>query len=428
MLAALLAAALLAVAPASAQGPEPIKQRLPNGLRVVAQGNDHTATVVLTALTRVTALHEPRDATGIRQLTQMLLATGEGCEEELLAAAVRPEAQVAPDFVGLSVAAPAESLEDATRLLRRLLFRPTISAQGLELARAELVRNLAARGEMPATIAFDRLFGAIYPGIGSGDTTAGDAAELGAISLDEVMSFHARHYLPNATVIGISGGVEARQAIALVAREMSHVLPGALPYPRPEPPPGRAAGAEELAVECGTSVYITGGRGVSISAPDYPAMATGIALLGSGMGSRLYRALRLDRPLAYTIAAELTPSETAPSGVVIVACDPEALDEVEQIVEREIALAIDEAAGIEELQRAKRYLIGKHALRRQRNWEIAHYLAMFELLGGAEGYRLDARLAGEIAAVEAPAVMAAMRKLFRPAWAVRLRASETGAN
>ncbi|HCA46448.1 MAG TPA: hypothetical protein DEP45_03520, partial [Armatimonadetes bacterium] len=236
---ALLAAMVLAATPVLAQGPEPMKQRLPNGLRVVAQGNDYTATVVLTALVRVTALHEPRDAGGIRQLTQMVLATGEGCQEELLAAAMRPEAQVAPDFVGLSVAAPAESLEAATRLLRRLLFRPTLSEQSLELARAELVRNLTARDEVPTTFALDRLAETLYPGVGSGDTTAGDPVEVGAVGLSEVRSFYGRHYLPNATVIGISGGVDAQEAVTLVAREMGQVLPGSLPEQRPEPPAGR---------------------------------------------------------------------------------------------------------------------------------------------------------------------------------------------
>ena len=65
-------------------------------------------------------------------------------------------------------------------------------------------------------------------------------------------------------------------------------------------------------------------------------------------------------------------------------------------------------------------IIGRQALRRQRNQEVAHYLALFELLGGSQGYRRDLLLAGEIATVDAAAVMVAMRRVFEPKWAVRL--------
>jgi len=106
--------------------------------------------------------------------------------------------------------------------------------------------------------------------------------------------------------------------------------------------------------------------------------------------------------------------------LVLASCDPENLDEVAAVVDGEIARIASEPLSAVELQRAKRYLIGRQALRRQRNQEIAHYLALFELLGGPQGYRRDAQLAGEIAAVDASAVTVALRRVFEPKWAVRL--------
>jgi zinc protease len=413
---------------APAQGDEPFRQHLPNGMRVVVQPNDHTGTVVLSAMVRVTALHEPRGATGIRQLTQSLLAAGEGCSEQMRAGGVRAEGSVAPDYVELSLAAPAESLAETVALARTMLFRPTLSERGLELVRPGLIRSLAARGEVGRTVALDALYQALYPGIRSGDTGAGDPVEMASITLEDVRRFHAEHYLPNATVIGISGGVDGRRAMDLVADRMGGLLPGALPAEAPEPAPGRSAGAHTLDSNGHSSVLVVGGRAVSLASPTYPAMAAGMVLLGSGMDSRLYQALRLERALAYTIATELTPSATAPSGIVLVTCDPQNLDEVGEVVEQEIARVIDEPPSSAELQRAKRYLIGKHALRRQRNRQVAHYLAMFEMLGGDQGYRRDAQLAGEIASVDGNAITRAMRELFRPAWTVRLRARGTGAD
>ena len=425
--AALITVGALATASAGADD-GPSKQTLPNGLRVIVQENSHTATVVVSAMVRVSALHEPRRARGIRRLTQSMLASGEGCREEMLRAAVRAEASVAPDYVELALAAPSESLDEAIRLMRRMLFRPELSQQMLERVRPGVVRALVARDEVPVTMALDRLYEAIYPGIRSGDTAAGDPLQIASLRLDDIRRFHAEHYLPNATVIAVSGGVDGAEAMRRVAREMGRLLPGALPAEAPEPAPGRAPGAEEIEIGGRSAVVAVAGRAVALDDPTYPAMATGMVLLGSGMDSRLYRALRVERSLAYTISAELTPSATAPSGLVLVTCAPEHLDEVQRVVDDEIERALSEPADAEELQRAKRYLIGKHALRSQRNAEIAHYLAMFELLDGGQGYRRDAQLAGEIASVDAEAVAEALRDLFQPAWSVRLRVCESGAN
>ncbi|MFW6437531.1 MAG: M16 family metallopeptidase, partial [Armatimonadota bacterium] len=417
-----------AVAPTLQAQEPPITDRLPNGLRIVVQQNEHTATVVVSTMIRVTALHEPWGATGIRQLTQSLLATGEGCSEEMRHAAVRAEAAVAPDYVELSLAAPSGSLEEAIRLMRRMLFRPELSEEALELVRPRLIRTLAARTELPATFATDTLYQAIYPRIRSGDIAAGDPLEIAAITLDDIRRFHSEHYLPNEALVAVSGGVDESEAQALVSREMRSLLPGALPAEAPEPSPGRPPGVEEIEIAGSTAVVAVGGRGVALDSLAYPAMATGMVLLGSGMDSRLYRALRIDRALAYSIRAELTPSATAPSGLVLVTCDPEHIDEVQRVIDDEIDRAMTQPAGAEELLRAKRYLIGRHALRRQRNREIAHYLAMFELLGGVQGYKSDAQLAGQIASVDAGDVADALRDLFRPAWTVRLRASKAGAD
>ncbi|NLO06488.1 MAG: insulinase family protein [candidate division WS1 bacterium] len=415
----LLSFTLLADLPGAAADTR--KQHLPNGLRVVVQDNTHTGTVVVSALVRVTALHEPRGTAGIRQLTHLLVSRGEGYDERLRAAAARIGGSMAPDYVELTVSAPAEALEECVWLTREILFRPQMAGEALETVRADLIRRLAARDATPAALTIERLYQALYPGLGTGDVNAGDATCVAALTIDDVDRFHARHYLPNVTTIGVSGGVEGREALEIVVRVMGGLLPGSMPPEAPLQPPEYPDGTVELDGGGRTAVVAVGGRAVALGATQYPAMAVGMTLLGSGMDSRLYRALRVERALAYTIAAELTPSGTAPSGLVLVTCAPERLQEVAEVTSDEIARVTEERAGAEELQRARRYLVGRYALRRQRNEDVAHYLAVFEMLGGPQGYRRDAQLAGEIAAVDAEAVMQAMRALFRPAVAVNLR-------
>jgi len=418
-----VAVALLARSPAAPDSTT--RQRhLPNGMRVVVQDNDHTATLVMCALVHVTALHEPRGRTGIRHLVQNLVARADCCAGDVAAAGARVSVSVAPDYVELNLSAPAESLAACPDLMRRMLFAPAFTSEALATERAALMRSLAARDEVPAPRAVGRFYECLYPGVGAGDLGAGDPATVAAIELDDVRRFHSESHLPNATVMALSGGVDGAVAMQAITDAMSGLLPGAMPEQAPEPLPA-APGVTRITGDRDTSVYVVGGRALPLAATDYPAAAVGFTALSSGMDSRLYRALRVERALAYTITGELTPSATAPSAFVLVACDTERLDEVVGVVDDEIARIASEPLSATELRRAKRYLIGRHALRKQRNQDVAHYLALFELLGGPQGFRRDPLLAGEIAAVDATAVAAAMRRVFEPTWAVRLEGRQT---
>jgi predicted Zn-dependent peptidase len=385
---------------------------LPNGMRVVFQENERTATVVMCGFVRVTALHEVRPGPGIRSLTNMCVGRAEGCEEIIRRAALRVDTAIAPDYVEIIVSAPAESVNECAEVLRRLLFSPQLTEAGLETERVLLLRRFAARGEVPTGVAMDLALDRTYPGSGGVARVSGDPLVVSQLTLDEVRRFHAAHYLPNATVISVSGGVRTEATRNLIAGVMGGLLPGGVPAQAPMSPSQVQEGRASVRWAGESGVVCVGARGVSLDSPDYPAAAVAIVLLSAGGGSRLFQALRVDRALAYTITGDITPSSVAPVVTVLVAADRAEVDEVERVIGAEIDRLVAQPPDLDELRRAKRYLIGQHALRHQRNEEIAHFLGVFEMLGGAPGYRLDTLLAGRFAAVGAAEVQRVASEMF----------------
>jgi len=426
--AAAVAACLLALAlhPAAAQGPAPRKFQFDNGLRVVFQSNETTQTIVLCAFVRVTALHEVRQGIGIRPLTQRMLGRANGLEADLQRAAARIDVATAPDYVEVVIAAPVEAFSDCARILGQVLYAPQLDAVALETERARVLRGIAARGELPTTVALDAIYERLCPGLAAAQSGLGDVRAVVGLTLEQIEGFHATHYLPNCTVISVSGGTTAEECRQVLAGAMADLLPGGRPR---EPAPALPAeGPAQLQLDWpgASGVYAAGGRAVSLTSPAYPAAAVAMALLGSGMDARLYKALRRDQALAYTIVTDITPSVIAPSATVLVTCDGDKLAQVARVVEREIERLMTRPPADQELRRAKRYLLGSHALRHQRNRDIAHYLGVFELLGGAPGYRLDTLLSGKIAAVSAEAVRDATAMIFEQMVAVRLGGPPVG--
>jgi len=403
-----------------AEAPAPRKFHLDNGLRVVFQRNEPTQTVVLCAFVRVTALHELRQGMGIRALTQQMLGRAAGHEQDLRRVAAHIETATAADYVELVIAAPVEGFEDCARILREVLFTPQLPAAALEVERARLIRAISARAEVAETRALDALHERLYPGLGAAHYGLGEPETVAGITLEQIRSFHATHYLPNCTVISVSGGITADDCEQVLVEPLGALLPGGRPEEAPPAPAASGHNTVQLRAAGATATYAAGGRGVDLTSPLYPAAATGMALLGSGMHSRLYRALRRDRSLAYTIITDLTPSVIAPTATVLVTCDRDKLTDVARVVEREIERLMTTPAPADELRRTKQYTIGKQALRHQSNYEVAHYLGVFELLGGVAGYRLDALLPGRITGVSAQAVRDAMAAIFEDRVVVRL--------
>ncbi len=394
---------------------------LPNGLRIVFQANEPTATVVMCAFVEITSLHEVRSGPGIRWLTNTMVGRADSCEDLVREAAVRVQTAVAADYVEVVVSAPAESVEQCAEVLRSALFAPKFDAQALENERAVVLRQFAARGEIATDYATDVAYGRLYPNGSSAAWGAGDPVAVSKLTLEQVRSFHAGHYLPNATVISVSGGVAAESTRELLTRVMGNLLPGGIPQaaPRPAQPGGEARVTIDWPGP--SAALCVAAQAVDLQSPDYPAAATAMVLLASGSGSRLQQALRVDRALAYTIWGDITPSAIAPMLSVLVTCEQDQIAEVEAVVNYEMDRLASEAPDAGELLRAKRYLIGQHALRHQRNQDIAHYLGVFELLGGTPGYRLDTLLAGKFAGVGATEVQQVAAEMFGRRIAVVLR-------
>lgn len=405
-------ASVLVVPWARAQTPTARQWTLGNGLRVVCQSNPTSATVVVCGFVGVTALHEARVAAGVRQLTNMVLAHADCREEQVRQVAARVEGVVAADYAEIMVSGAADTLAECVDILAGVLFAPRFDPQVLEIQRLLLLREVAARGESPAELAFDLAHARLYPGLRTRAWLLGDPVAISGLTLEQVQQFHAAHYLPNATVVSISGGVSCERARELVGQACGRLLPGALPEQA-----AVTAASDQQRIEVSwagsTAAVCVVGQGVSLGSDDYPAAAVALVVLGSGGGSRLYQVLRRERSLAYTIQADITPSAVAPTAAVLVTTGQDQTAQVESLVTQALEELVTKPPTAEEVRAAKRYLVGQHALRHQRNSDLAHYLGLFELLGGNVGYRLDGLLAARLAAVSPGDVSAVAAHMFR---------------
>ena len=353
---------------------------LDNGCRVLIQPNNSTSTVAISALVKVRASQETLLTAGIRQLLALIAAAPDPWPEQIGPSppSLRLAASANRDGVALRVECLPQDLTCALALIRHQLFEAQISRESFERARHQLSRTIQANRNLPLPLAFDTVVKELYPQQAGSWPVTGSLASMSVISVERARQFYRDHFRPNVTVISISGNVTVAALKAKTEKLFGELLPGPERHGErftPHPEIGEPSWLMMRGLD--KSAIVVAGRGPAIGDPEYPAAVVLSALLGSGMGSRLFQALRAEQSLAYTVQAALTPSTVCSYSHVLATCSRSNIEVVHTEITRQLADIANNSPTQPELERAKRFAINSFLLSQQRNRDVAHYLGVF---------------------------------------------------
>ena len=123
----------------------------------------------------------------------------------------------------------------------------------------------------------------------------------------------------------------------------------------------------------------------SVDAPDHVALKIANGALGGGMSSRLFRTLRDEEGLAYSVGSAYPTRRGAGRIVLHIGTAPQNVVAAEAGLRREVERLAGEPVPQDELERTKAYLSGSFVLDRRTNGRQSFYLAFYEAMGvGAE--------------------------------------------
>jgi zinc protease len=156
---------------------------------------------------------------------------------------------------------------------------------------------------------------------------------------------------------------------------------------------------------------VIGYPGTTLNDPDRFALEI-LAQILSGQGGRLFVELREKRALAYRVSAFSMEGLDPGYFAVYIACSPDNLEEAVSEIRSQVTRVVSDGVTDEEVGRARKYLIGTHAIGLQRKSAIASALAFHEAYG--QGWREYRRYPEQIARVTVADVQAAARKYLVP--------------
>jgi zinc protease len=312
--------------------------------------------------------------------------------------------------LGTTLECPVEALDPTLELFAELLLEPAFDLAEIERERSDTLAAIERREDRLAQLAYLLFAETHFREHPYRLATLGSAETVKRFDADLLRAHHARLIRGENMAVAIVGDVDPDHVAARFSAQLTAIPGGGFEAPSP---PLEAAPSEireaELRKDRAQAHLVIGFRGVTIADPDRYALEVIVQLL-AGQGGRLFLELRDRRSLAYTVSANNSEGIAPGHFTVYIATAPEKLDEARAGMFEELEKLLQQPPSAEELERAKRYLIGNHAIGLQRNAAHAGLISLNALYG--LGPDADHEFPEQVSAVGKEAVLRVARRII----------------
>ncbi len=276
------------------------------------------------------------------------------------------------DWIGFGTTVLAERLSTAVRLLATVLDEPRFEPVQVLAERRLLVEETTQIADDMFRFPFQLALGQGFGDQGYGIPALGLPAELEVIQPEEVVAWHRGALQGARGVLIVVGDLEPEMA----ARELELVF-GGVSARAPRPLSGRCpwtlggvTPARVVQREKAQSAVAMAFPGPTRGDPERH-VAEVWAAIASGLGGRLFEALRERRSLAYTVVVSAWQKARAGAFLSYIATAPEREQEAREAMLAELARFSETEVERSELNQSTAYLTGQLAVNRQSTAAIA---------------------------------------------------------
>lgn len=394
--------------------------QLKNGLRLVCYRLPYRNIVSINVRANAGTRCEPEEASGIAHLVEHLLFQGtvqrpgsfaitqqvEGLGGEMLGA-------THTEYTSYWLNTPRNHLAQTLPIFLEMLRHPLFASESVEQEKTVILDEIAEAQEEGWRQAQTLLDQAIWADHPLGRSITGTRESISSISAPQIRDFFSQHYSPDRMVIAIVGDIAAEDIFPLFEQywgdwnnpsaSTQDFTPPQGRSPHPFLHQGREEGIVHLALGC---------KIPPLNHPDLGAYTVLRTLLGEGMSSRLYTALRGNAGLCYSLECGVDELRHASILTISIAMQSENILSIAECIR---AIFQDLRAGYiyqQELERSRGQAIGQLLRQADDVMSQAYTLALSSYLTNT-AVTLEKQL-DQLARVDADSLRQAASITFRP--------------
>lgn len=338
-------------------------QKLPNGQTVVVYPIKDNPIVTIDTWIKTGSINENDANNGVAHFLEHLFFKGTKAhptgdfDRILESKGAIVNAATSKDFTHYYITIPSEYFDTAMELHSDMLLHPQIPRKELEKERKVVLEEIAKDGNTPAKKVYDNLNDMLYTKHPYKRKVIGSADIIGTIRREEILDYFNNYYAPSNMVTLVVGDVDTDKAIAKIQQSFNqeYKKPVRNTFKKEAQLTSQKRKIEYSDTQSG--YMMIGFRGADICDNETFALDILAEILGGGKSSRLYRDIKEQKGLAFSISA--SNGSFRDDGIFYITANytPASLEKLEKAIFEEISNIQKYGITDEELQRAKNMIV-----------------------------------------------------------------------
>ena len=390
---------------------------LPNGLTVLVRRDASAPVVAINTFVRAGYFDESDDVVGVAHVLEHMFFKGtprRGVGEiakQTKAQGGYLNAHTIYDHTSYYAVLPSSGFVEGLDIQADAYANSLVDAGELAKELEVIIQEAKRKLDNAGAVTVETLYALLHDQHRVRRWRIGTEEGLRRLTRGDVAGFYRTFYRPSATVLAVVGDVDPGDALQQIEARYGAIPDGTTPFDRgPDEEAAPGFRYRELSGDVQQAQFAMGWRTPGTRHADTPSLDLVAAVLGTGRGSRLYRAVR-ERSLASHVSAyDSTPTEL---GVFVVHAEgePSTLADAARAAWRELRALREEGVGAAELARVQRISESRWLRRLETMEGQASWLAEWEALGG---WRMGEEYRTRILAATPEQLTAAARRWLDP--------------
>lgn len=278
------------------------------------------------------------------------------------------------EYIGYGIKARTTVLEEAFGVLAAVITSPAFAEEEVEKEKQAIYAEIRRQQDNNFSLSYDlwgaARFGETHP---YGLPANGIGSAIETLTPDDLRRWHDAHTSRSNMVVSVVGDIPLEEVLALLQPLIDALPATALELPVEIHPLLRADSAEftetfpitrSLSRAKQQTAAVMGFDGAEMASPNRPALDV-LNEITSGMGGRLFRAVRGENSLAYQVTSFHRSRPDTGMFVTYTSTAPENEQRARDLMLDAIRQLQNEPVSQEELQMAKASILGEHVINMQ---------------------------------------------------------------
>ncbi len=365
------------------------KHTLKNGLRILLAPMQETGTATVIVMTGVGSRYETRAENGLAHFLEHMFFKGTerrptamDISKELDAIGAEYNAYTGKDRTAYYAKVEAHHWETALDVVSDLFLNAKIEQEEIDRERGPVLQELNMYEDMPMRHIGDLWELHLYGDHPLGWEIIGPKENLKRFMRKDFIKYLNRGYVAENVVVGVAGNIDPKKVKKEIEKHFAGIRTGKKPTFKKTTKKQLQPEVYVQNKKTDQTNLLLGVRAYDMYHKDRHALTVLATILGGGMSSRLFMAVRERRGLAYHVNTSTESFHDTGYLAAYAGIEHKNLEKTVQVILDEYKKVATEKVDAEELKKAKEYIKGKMAMGLEGSDDVVEYLVTQETIRG----------------------------------------------